>query len=86
MLQRWSLLWLLGLAIASPVWSGTPRCTTYEDKTLQRWHTLCDDGTRAVSRYNQLFDRWETMMTESLRHSCAARIDPHTRQVEVYCR
>jgi hypothetical protein len=64
--RRWSLLWLLlGLTLASPAWPDTVRCTTYEEKTLQRWHTICDDGTRAVSCYHQIVDRWETTITES---------------------
>jgi hypothetical protein len=85
--RRWSLLWLLlGLTLASPAWPDTLRCTTYEEKTLQRWHTVCDDGTHAVSRYHQIFDRWETTITESPRHSCTTRMDPHTKQVEVCCR
>ena len=78
------LLILCGLT--SPGLPATVHCTTYEEKTLQRWHTICDDGTRAVSRYNQLFDRWETTITESPRPSCTARMDPHTQQVEVRCR
>lgn len=80
------LVMLLGLGPAHVGITETVRCTTYEDKTLQRWHTICDDGTRAVSRYNQLLDRWETMITESPRPSCTARMDPHTKQVEVHCR
>ncbi len=78
------LMILLGLT--SPGLTATVRCTTYEDKTLQRWHTICADGTRAVSRYNRILDRWETTMTESPRQSCTARMDPHTKQVEVHCR
>jgi hypothetical protein len=42
------LLILCGLT--SPGLTATVHGTTYEDQTLQRWHTLCDDGTRAVSR------------------------------------
>jgi hypothetical protein len=48
---------LLLLALASPVWAALLRCTTDEEKTLQRWHTICDDGTRAVSRYNRILER-----------------------------
>jgi hypothetical protein len=40
---------LLLLALATPVLAGPVRCTTYEEKTLGRLQTLCDDGTRAVS-------------------------------------
>ena len=45
---------LLWLGVMSPAMGGTVPCTTYEEKTLQRWHTICDDGTRAVSRYNRI--------------------------------
>jgi hypothetical protein len=61
------------------------RCTTYEERTLQRWYTICDDGTRAVSRYNRVHDRWETTITASPRPSCIARMNPRTPQVEVHC-
>jgi hypothetical protein len=85
--RRWTMLgWLLLLALASPVWAATLRCTTDEEKTLQRWHTICDDGTRAVSRYNKILDRWETTITASPRKSCTTRMDPLTKQVEVRCR
>jgi hypothetical protein len=78
------LIILLGLT--SPGLTATVRCTTYEEKTLQRWHTICDDGTRAVSRYNKILDRWETTITTTSRKSCTAHMDPLTKQVEVRCR
>jgi hypothetical protein len=34
--------------VVRPAWSA-PRCLTYEEKTLGRLQTLCDDGTRAAS-------------------------------------
>jgi hypothetical protein len=63
-------------------------CTTYEEKTLQRWQTICNDGTRAVSRYNTVLDRWETTMTTSPRgrRTCTARADPYMNTVDVHCR
>jgi hypothetical protein len=87
-LHLWNALWLLGLALAHPALAGTLHCTTYEEKTLQRWHTICDDGTRAVSRYNKMLDRWETTITTSphRRRTCAARSDPFTNTVDVHCR
>ena len=46
-LQRLALMLLL-LALALPTWAGTPpRCLTYEERSLGRWQTRCDDGTRA---------------------------------------
>ena len=42
--RRWGLV-LLILVWASPALAGSVRCTTYEEKTLGRLQTLCDDGT-----------------------------------------
>jgi hypothetical protein len=53
------------LVLTSPDHSATLRCTTYEEKTQQRWPTLCDDGTRAVSRYNTILGRWETTIPKA---------------------
>jgi hypothetical protein len=62
------LLVLLALLVAAvlllvrPAWSET-RCTTYTEKTLNRLHTLCTDGTRAVSTFNKTLSRWESTVT-----------------------
>jgi hypothetical protein len=45
------------LTLASPALAETVRCTTYEEKTLGRMHTVCDDGTRGVSTNNRTLDR-----------------------------
>ena len=45
--RRWALLLLL--ALASPALAGPVRCTTYEEKTLGRLQTLCDDGVRCAN-------------------------------------
>jgi hypothetical protein len=44
-----AFLLLIRPALADPV-----RCTTYEEKTLGRLQTLCDDGTRAKPRHGFL--------------------------------
>jgi hypothetical protein len=80
-----ALLLAAVLLLVRPAWSAT-RCTTYEEKTLGRLHTLCNDGTRAISIYNKPLSRWETTITESPRQACTGRINPITRQVEVRCR
>jgi len=85
--RRWhwlALLFLLGAG--SPIRAATVRCTTYEEKTLKRLQTICDDGTRAVSRYNTVLERWETTITQSPQPSCVGRVNPRTQQVEVRCR
>jgi hypothetical protein len=46
-------LTVLLLALASPALAGPGRCLTYEEKSLGRWQTLCDDGTRATSSWNK---------------------------------
>jgi hypothetical protein len=54
---------LLLLALASPAWAATTiRCLTYEEKSLGRLQTLCDDGTRAVHTYNKTLSRWESRL------------------------
>jgi hypothetical protein len=35
-------------------------CTSTYDALLNRWETVCLDGTRAVSTWNALLERWET--------------------------
>jgi hypothetical protein len=77
---------VLLLALASPALADTGRCITYEQKTLGQWHTLCDNGTRAVSRYNRVLDRFETTITESPRKVCTGHMDPLSKQVQLHCR
>jgi hypothetical protein len=72
------------LTLASSALAGTVRCTTYEEKTLGRLHTVCDDGTRGVSTYNHTLDRWETAI-QSPRRDCSGRLNSRTQQVEVRC-
>jgi hypothetical protein len=81
-------LFLLALlrALASPALAATTRCTTDEEQTLGRLHTLCDDGTQAVSTFNKTLSRGETTIPERPRQACTGRMNPITRQVEVRCR
>jgi hypothetical protein len=76
---------LLILALASPALAGT-RCLTYEEQSLGRLQTLCDDGARATSTWNRTLERWETTVTPPPGQRCAGRLHPKTRQVEVKCR
>jgi hypothetical protein len=67
--------------------AGAPvRCTTYEEKTLHRLHTLCDDGTRGVSTYNQVLGRWETLITPPPGQRCTGPLNPKIRPWEGRCR
>jgi hypothetical protein len=67
-------------------WAATTRCLTYEEKTLGRLQTLCDDGSRATSYGNRTMERWETPITASLKTACTGPMHPRTRPVEVPCR
>jgi DNA-binding transcriptional regulator of glucitol operon len=49
--RRWGLV-LVVLAWAIPAIAGGTQCTTYEEKTMGRLQTRCDDGTRAVSTWS----------------------------------
>jgi hypothetical protein len=63
------------LALASPALAGQVRCTTYEEKTMDRLQTLCDDGSRAVSTWNRTLECWETTVA-SPPSSNRSKIDP----------
>jgi hypothetical protein len=79
-------LLLLLLLLASPARAGPVHCTTYKAQTRHRWHTVCADGTRAVSTWNRTLECWETTITESPKTACTARKNARTRQVEGRCR
>ena len=79
-------LFLLALAWAVGVEAGGQKCFTYEERTMQRWQILCDDGTRGPSTYNRTLERWETTITPPLGQRCTGRLNPRTQQVEVHCR
>ena len=86
-MRRRGGLVLLALVWASPALAGSRlRCTTYEEKSLGRWQTLCDDGTRAVSTYNRTLQHWDTTVTPPPGQTCVGRPNPKTRQWEGRCR
>jgi hypothetical protein len=74
------LLWV------RPLWAGTTRCLTSEEKIMQRLQTLCDDGTRGISTYNKTLERWDTTLTKGRKPVCTVRMDPTTKQMRVRCR
>jgi hypothetical protein len=80
----WTVL-LITIALASPAWAA-PRCLTYEEKTLGRWQTVCDDGTRATSSWNKTLQRWDTTVTPPPGQTCTGRLHPKTRPWEGRCR
>jgi hypothetical protein len=84
--RRWGLV-LLSLALAIPALAGpSVRCLTYEEKSLGRLQTLCDDGTRAVSTWSPTLGRWDTTVTPPPGQTCQGRFNPHTHQWEGRCR
>jgi hypothetical protein len=68
---------LLLLLLTTPAWSAT-RCTTYEEKTLGRWQTLCDDAPRAISTWSRTLSRWERTVTSPPANACTGRLTPVT--------
>jgi hypothetical protein len=86
--MRRLILTVLALAWALPALAATPtRCSTYEEKSLGRWQTLCSDGTRATSYWNQTLGRWETTVQPApgARRACTTQMHPQMQHVEVRC-
>ena len=82
LLARLTLL----LVLTTPAWAGSPtRCLTYEEKSLGRLQTLCDDGTRALSIWSPSLQQWTTTVTPP-GQTCAGRLHPKTHQWEGRCR
>ena len=81
--QRWGLVLS---ALASPALASPGRCLTYEEKTMGRLQTLCDDGTRATSTWNRTLQRWETTVTPPPGQTCTGQMNPRTHQWEGRCR
>jgi hypothetical protein len=56
-------LLLVGIVLLlRPSWAA-PHCLAYEERTMNRLQTVCDDGTRAVHTHNQTLSRWESTVT-----------------------
>jgi hypothetical protein len=77
---------LMLFALASPALADSVRCTTTYSRTLDLWHTLCDNGARGVTRHNKVLDRFESTITEPSKKACTGRMNPMTKQTEVRCR
>jgi hypothetical protein len=86
-LRRAIVALTLLLVLASSAWAATPpRCLTYEEKSLGRWQTICDDGSRAVSTWNRTLERWDTTVTPPPGQRCTGRLNPTTHPWEGRCR
>jgi hypothetical protein len=86
-------LFLLALILLSLVlwagwsWTATPtRCLTYEERSLGRLQTICDDGSRAVSTWSPTLQQWTTTVTPPPGKACTGRLNPRTHQWEGRCR
>jgi hypothetical protein len=89
MRRRGGVLVLLIVVWTRPALGGGPvRCTTYEEKTLGRWQSLCGDGTRATSYGNRTLECWDTTIqpVPNASRVCTMRMDPQTKHVDVCCR
>jgi hypothetical protein len=51
------------LALTSLALVGSVRCTTYEERTMGRWQTVCSDGTKAVATWSPTLQQWTTTIT-----------------------
>ena len=81
-----ALLLVAFLLLVRPAWAGSVRCLTYEEKSVRRLQTLCDDGTRAVSTWNRTLERWDTTITQSPKKTCTGQMNPRTQEVDMRCR
>jgi len=81
-----ALLLVAFLLLVRPAWAGAVRCLTYEEKSLGRRQTLCDDGTRAVSTYNRTLSRWDTTVIGLPRQRRTCTPHQTSRGLEVQCR
>jgi hypothetical protein len=67
----------------SPALDAITYGTTSHERSGDRWHMLCDDGTRVVSQYNAVLVHWETTIMESPRQSCTGNMNSRTQRLEV---
>jgi len=78
-------LWLGGLLVLGCVWvmptlaGGPGRCTTHHEPTLNRWQTLCQDGTRSTSTWSTALRQWQTTVTPPPGKTPTGRVNPRTR-------
>ena len=87
MISRRALLLVAFLLLVRPVMAGPPSCFTYAEPALRRLQTLCNDGMRAVSTYNQTLRRWESIITTPPPgQTCRGRVNATSRQWEGRCR
>jgi hypothetical protein len=78
---------VLLLALATSALAGPDvRCQTYEEKTLGRLQTVCDDGTQAVSTWSPTLGRWDTTVTPPRGQTCTGQLNPKAHQWEGRCR
>ena len=74
-----TLIMLVALGWDSPALSATTHGRTSYKRTIDRWHMLCADDTRALRGYNHLLNHWHTTFTASPRKVCMGRMHPFTQ-------
>jgi hypothetical protein len=75
------------LLLATPAPAGNPtRCTTVEERSLGRWQTFCDDGSRATSTWSPTLQQWTTTILPPPGQRCTGVFNPKTHQWEERCR
>jgi hypothetical protein len=67
--------------LVRPAWSA-PRCLTYEEQTLGRLQTVCDDGTRATSTWRPTLRQWQTTVLPPGK-TYTGQMNSRTQRVEV---
>jgi hypothetical protein len=76
----------LMLGLTSAALAGQERRQTYEEKMLNRLHTICDDRTRGVSRYHKILYRWEsTITTPGKSAQCQVLLAPDHKTATLRC-
>jgi hypothetical protein len=55
------------------------------ERAIDRRHTLCHGGTRAVSRDQTIVEPLKTTIAVRPHHAYAGPVSPRTPQVEVRC-
>ncbi len=70
---------LLGLAVAfGPPLSSSTRCMATEHTVLQQLETRCEDGTRAITRFNRVLRSWDRQILTPKKPERFCRSDEQT--------
>jgi hypothetical protein len=59
------ILAALGLLILASAGGSATHCTTRYDEALQRWESVCTDGSRATTHWDAGLQRYDTSLTKA---------------------